>query len=127
MPPDVVTFNTWLRGLCAKGENINEAVGFFHGIVHNDCPVNAVTLNTLVKALVQTGQVNHAVLLLPEMNNFGTRDNDFQPDVVALNTVVYGLSKNGLAKEALEQFQVMKINKVMTDAFTYNTLIWCRK
>lgn len=111
-----------LQGLCTKGATVDEAVTFFHRMVHNDCLVNVITLNIIIKGLDQTKQSNRTVMLLHEMDSSDV--GDCQPNVVTFNIVIHGLCKNGLAGEALELFQVMKNKKVTPNIFTYNTLIW---
>lgn len=104
--PDVVTFSTLLRGLCKIcAERLPGECGHLEYTI-------------LIKGIVQSGRVNHALVLLREMDNSGARD--CQPDVVTYNTIVHGLCKHGRVEEALQLFEVMKSE----DVFTFRAVLW---
>lgn len=60
--PDMVTFKTFLHGLCMKAETMDAAVEFFNRLGRNGCPADVVTITILIKGLCRTGRVSIAVL-----------------------------------------------------------------
>ncbi|KAL0668174.1 hypothetical protein Bca4012_030878 [Brassica carinata] len=90
---------------------------------------NTITYNTLIHGFCQTGDLNAAQDLFPEMISSGVC-----PDTVTCNTLLDGLCDNGKLKDALEMFKVMQksmmdldathpFNGVEPDVQTYNILI----
>ena len=88
--PNMVTFNSLIKGLCTEGR-ILEAARLFKKLNVFCCDPNVITFNTL--ALV-------ALNLFEEMvNEFGVI---CKPDVVTCTNIIDGLCKDGFVDKAKE-------------------------
>ncbi|KAH9656891.1 Fertility restorer [Citrus sinensis] len=66
--PDVVTFTSLIKGLCAESR-ITEAAALFTKLRVFGCEPNVFTYNTLINGLCRTGHTIVALNLFEEMTN----------------------------------------------------------
>ena len=85
--PDIVTFNTLIKGMCR-----NDMVDYARNVFDKMPEKNDVTYGVLVNRLCKMGDVNDAVMLLRDIS---------QPSVVVYSTIIDSLCKTGKMKQAL--------------------------
>ncbi|XP_052486410.1 pentatricopeptide repeat-containing protein At1g62680, mitochondrial-like [Gossypium raimondii] len=73
-----------------------------------------VTFSTLINGPCIQNKVSEAV---------SKADGGFQPDILAYNTVIGCLCKNGMLKETLDLFSKVKVKGIRPNIITYNCLI----
>ncbi|KAL6200417.1 hypothetical protein ACLB2K_030198 [Fragaria x ananassa] len=72
--PNVVTFNTIIKGLCRMGDN-NEAIQFLRKMEERGCQPNVVSYNTIIDSLCKKTLVVDAMNLFSEMISKGIAPN----------------------------------------------------
>ncbi|XP_019051705.1 PREDICTED: pentatricopeptide repeat-containing protein At1g62680, mitochondrial [Nelumbo nucifera] len=87
--PDVVTFTTMIRGLCA-GNEIAQAMELFYKIIDNGSYMyGVVTYGTIINGLCKTRNTCRALRILREMEKKG----QCKPDLPMYSTIIDGLCK----------------------------------
>ncbi|KAK2967918.1 hypothetical protein RJ640_010528 [Escallonia rubra] len=117
--PDVVTFNTLLKGLVVE-DRVPDAVQLFMKLIRQRvCEPNVVMYGTIVSGLCKTGNTSRAIQLLGLMEEEGK----CKPNRVIYNTVIHSLCKDRMVDDALTLFSKMNENCIPPDAVTYNSLV----
>lgn len=110
--PNVVIFNSPIRGLC-NGGHIHEAFELFKVIFKFGCKPNTRTWGILTHRLCKNGYSGYAVQL---HRKFGSGTDmswlGFQADLVCYSTLIDGLCKDGLVYEAKELLLEMEGNRI---------------
>ncbi|XP_002461275.2 pentatricopeptide repeat-containing protein At1g09900 isoform X3 [Sorghum bicolor] len=100
--PMVHTYTPIVQGYCCQGR-IEEATNLIGFMEEAGCPPNAVTYNVLIRALCDDARFDEVKQVLAEIESKGHK-----PSTVTYNIYMDALSKKGMAKEALKQFEVLQ-------------------
>ncbi|XP_062218690.1 pentatricopeptide repeat-containing protein At5g64320, mitochondrial-like isoform X2 [Phragmites australis] len=115
--PLVHTYTPIVQGYCREGR-IEEAKKLIAGMECFGCPPNVVTYNVLIRALCDDARFDEVREILAESTTKG-----WKPSTVTYNTYMNGLFKKGMAKEALQQLDVMLEAISLLERST--ALNWC--
>ena len=135
--PDIITYNTVIKGLSLKTEGIvgsqqieeilQEIERVKDEISENDLKPNDITYNTMIDACVKSNNINKAFDFFEEMK----KASNIKPDIFTYSTLIKGLKRpDSLGEEGvnLEKvfkiFQEIKLSKsVKIDEVIYNCVI----
>lgn len=120
VPPDVVTFNTLIRGLCVNSR-VREAFGVFRLMAGRGCEPDVVSYNTLLDGLVRVGRLVDARELFDEMRR--RSDVVFSPNVVSYTTLIRGYCRRLMVDEAVGLLGNMLVVGLKPNGITFNTLM----
>ncbi|XP_059316220.1 putative pentatricopeptide repeat-containing protein At1g12700, mitochondrial [Lycium ferocissimum] len=85
--PSVVTYSTYISGLCRIGE-ADFALDYVRDLRDNNEALNCYCYNAIIHRFCDTGEVNKALSIFDEMKNFG-----IIPDIYSYSILVDGLCK----------------------------------
>jgi pentatricopeptide repeat protein len=114
--PDIVTYNTVLKGLCSV-ERWEDAERLMVEMIHNNCPPDEVTLNTIITSLCQKGlhwQAIEFLKLIPEKGCI--------PNSTTYDLIVGELLKAGQIQGGFNLVCGMG-NSCHLDVITYNRVL----
>ena len=87
--PDLITYNTFIKG-CAQMGLYNEVLGAFEDMCNNKkVSPNDVTFNTLIDVFVRSKNMNKVWFIIAKMKEMGIK-----PDNFTYSTIIKGLNKN---------------------------------
>lgn len=86
--PDIITFNTIIKGSCKK-KNLDHAMIYFRKIKDFNLKPNRITYNTLLDVSVKIEKMNNALSLIEEMHK-----DDILPDSYTYSIILNGLRLN---------------------------------
>ncbi|KAK1326287.1 Pentatricopeptide repeat-containing protein [Acorus calamus] len=115
IPPDIVTYNSLMHGLCKDGR-MREAFRLLEEI--KAAAGNRITYTTMIDGCCRSGDIEGAFELRAEMEGKG-----LVPEVATYNAMLRGLCARGMMKGANELLNEMDERKVEPDSITCNTLI----
>ena len=81
-PPDTVTLNTLIKGLCLKGQ-VKKALHFHDKLLAQGFQLNQVGYGTLINGVCKIGDTRAAIKLLKKIDGRLTK-----PDVVMYSTII---------------------------------------
>ncbi|KAK8923940.1 Pentatricopeptide repeat-containing protein [Platanthera zijinensis] len=147
--PTVVTYTSLIRGLC-EAQMLSEVVDILNIMCSNDCHPDIVLYNILIFYLLKSRRydvaINILILLLqrkmePDSYTLSslafvffslrkisllfefTAGLKFKDDLVLYNSLITGFCKAGLPSEALRLYNLMIIEGVIPDSFSYVGLL----
>jgi leucine-rich PPR motif-containing protein len=94
IPPDIVTYNTVIDGLC-KAQVVDRAKGVFQQMIDKGVKPNNVTYNCLIHGYLSIEQWKEVVRMLKEMSAHG-----LYLDYFTHGLLLDYLCKNGKCREA---------------------------
>ncbi|KAK4375184.1 hypothetical protein RND71_005861 [Anisodus tanguticus] len=115
--PSVVTYSTYIRGLCRVGE-ADFALDFVRYLRDNNEPLNCYCYNAIIRRFFATGEVNKALRIFDEMKSFG-----IIPDIYSYSILVDGLCKCQKLEKAINLIEEMKANNIKPTIVTYSSLL----
>ncbi|VFQ63680.1 unnamed protein product [Cuscuta campestris] len=117
--PDVVFYNTLLKGLFLQGR-VQDAIGLFKKLLSERlCVVSVVTLLVLIDGLCKAGHTGKAGKLLHLLDEKGNR----RPNVFAYSTIIDSLCKDSKVDDALVLLSKMVARGIPPNVVTYTSLI----
>nr|AYM00877.1 pentatricopeptide repeat protein [Salvia miltiorrhiza] len=118
--PDVVTFNTLLKGLLFV-ERIPEAAKLLGKLsVYQLCEPDEYTYNTIINGLCKAGDILQAIDLLCSLEK---GKGSCKPNVYAYSAVIDGLCKEGKVDDALQLFSSLGDKGISPNVVTYSSII----
>ncbi|KAL3635287.1 hypothetical protein CASFOL_019834 [Castilleja foliolosa] len=152
-PPDIVTYNTLINGLCRIGD-LNRAHELLRQIrSYCNFSPNVVTYTSLISGYCKSGEMSNVSNLFDEMINCGIKPNlftynviidgfgkqgdwisalkmyenmvngGFNPDIVTFTSLIDACSRHGKINDCLKLWDKMNAIKVTPNAFTFSILI----
>ncbi|XP_063940582.1 pentatricopeptide repeat-containing protein At1g63130, mitochondrial-like [Daucus carota subsp. sativus] len=116
--PDVVTYNTLIRGLISQ-DMLQEAQLLFQNLIRFQLiQPDVVTYNIIIDGICKRGNPSVAVKLFKIMEKKGCK-----PDTVTYTTLIDCLCKHGLVDQALGLLHQMTRKGVSPVVMTYNSLV----
>ncbi|XP_057459165.1 pentatricopeptide repeat-containing protein At1g62914, mitochondrial-like [Lotus japonicus] len=115
--PTVVTYGTYIRGLCECGyvDVAHKLVRKLHCKLH---PLNSHCFNAVIHGFCQRGAVNEALEVLEEMKSSRTF-----PDVYSYNMLLNAFCKKGDVEKGLELMKEMELCQIKPSIVNYTSLI----
>ncbi|KAJ9154635.1 hypothetical protein P3X46_027953 [Hevea brasiliensis] len=92
-PPNTVTFNAFIKGLCRSGR-VEWALKMFNKMGQYGCSPNVMTYNEILDGLLKANRIKEALELVREME-----DNSVKLNSVTYNTILCGFCLAGLFEE----------------------------
>ncbi|KAL3636790.1 hypothetical protein CASFOL_019089 [Castilleja foliolosa] len=120
-PPNTVTFNVFIKGLCVKGK-LDWAIELFDEMDNkHGCVPNVTTYNEVLDGFMFKEDKNsrRAFEFVSEMGKKGVRFN-----LVTYNTVIHGLCMCGKIEEVRRCLGRMIVEGIKPDQFTFNALVY---
>ncbi|PWA61675.1 pentatricopeptide repeat protein [Artemisia annua] len=116
--PNVVMYNTMIKGLCKFGHN-DIAIQLLRHIDERGCKPDVVTYSTIIDSLCKDKLIDEAFKLFKEM----VFKKGISPNVITYNSLIDGLCKLGRWEEAPKMLQEMLDVGISPNVHTYNILI----
>ncbi|KAK1386035.1 putative pentatricopeptide repeat-containing protein, mitochondrial [Heracleum sosnowskyi] len=116
--PNVVTYNTLIRGLLSQHKFAEARLFFANLIKFRQVQPNVVTFTTMIDGLCKTGHTDMALSLFRFMEK-----SDCEPNTVTYNAIVNSLCKRGLVDDALNLHSRMMDEGIFPDVWTYSPII----
>ncbi|KAJ4779922.1 Pentatricopeptide repeat (PPR) superfamily protein [Rhynchospora pubera] len=122
-PPNVISYNTAIDGLCKK-DAVNRAFNLLEHMLSEGLVPNVVTYSSLIYGLCITGEIRRAEEVLQQMSSRG-----HPPNVVTYSILINGLCKNGETEKAEKLLCYMVSRGLKPNVVTYNSLVdgFCKK
>ncbi|XP_039173518.1 pentatricopeptide repeat-containing protein At2g36240-like [Eucalyptus grandis] len=114
--PDVVSFNTLIRGFFRE-RKFEDAITMAYEMIELGCQLSSVTCEILVDGLCTEGKVAEACELL-----IGFQTGNI-PSLIACTTLVEGLRKQKKREDALALMENMLKEGIVPDIVTFNCLL----
>ena len=93
--PDLITFNTFIKG-CAQLNLYEKVTGAFELLLKNEeIKPNDVTFNTLIDVFVRAKDMNKVWFIISKMKEYGIK-----PDNFTYSTIIKGLNKNCISNDS---------------------------
>ncbi|KAJ4974737.1 hypothetical protein NE237_007911 [Protea cynaroides] len=112
--PNVVTFNSLIKGLCMD-EEVAEAMDLFNKMVRKDYPCSEQTYGIIIDGLYKAENIGRALRLLREMEEKGRH----KPKLIICGTIIDSLCKDGLIDEALKLFSEMTARSISPNVIIF--------
>ncbi|KAL8238667.1 hypothetical protein R6Q59_015234 [Mikania micrantha] len=116
--PDVVTYNTMIKGLCKFGNNVM-AIGLLRLMDERGCEPDVVAYSTIIDSLCKVKMIDDAFKLFKEM----VFDKGILPDVITYTSLIYGLCLSSRWDEVSKMLKEMKDERLSPDVKTFNVLV----
>ncbi|KAF9613400.1 hypothetical protein IFM89_008230 [Coptis chinensis] len=116
--PDLIAYNTVIKGLCQVGRQEEGLVLVDKMISEHGYAANTITYNCLLDGFCKAGEIDRLRELFDQMNTEGV-----PADVITLNILVDGMCKHGRISSAFEFFNDMQKKGLNANAITYTSLI----
>ncbi|KAJ0803020.1 putative tetratricopeptide-like helical domain superfamily [Helianthus annuus] len=116
--PDVVTYNTMIKGLCKFGNNVT-AVALLRLMEQKNCKPDIVTYNTIIDSLCKDKLIDDAFKLFNEM----VLGKGVRPNVITYNSLICGLCKFGRWDEASKLLKEMEDDNISPNVKTFTALV----
>nr|GEU38896.1 pentatricopeptide repeat-containing protein At1g63330-like [Tanacetum cinerariifolium] len=122
--PDVVMYNTMIKGLCKIGNNII-ARQLLRLMDERGCKPDVVTYNNIIDSLCKDQMIDDAFKLLKEM----VFEKGISPNVITYNCLIDGFCNLGRWDEVSKMLQEMLDVGISPDMHTYNILVdaYCKE
>ncbi|KDP27439.1 hypothetical protein JCGZ_19800 [Jatropha curcas] len=117
--PNVVTYNTLIRGLCMSSR-WKEAFMLLNQMLRANVIPNLITFSTLVDGFCKEGKVSKAHGVVKLMMQRG-----LEPNVITYNSFMDGYCLHNQVDQAKNTFNLMVSKGCTPNVFTYNILIHC--
>ncbi|PKA54037.1 Pentatricopeptide repeat-containing protein [Apostasia shenzhenica] len=119
-PPDLVTYQTILHGLCSGGVAgmVDEGLRIFSDLKLKGYKPDVVTYTTMIDGLSKVGRISAALSLWSEMVAKGMRPNEY-----TYNAVINGYCKSGNLDKARKLYDEMLSKGHKESTVSCNTLI----
>ncbi|KAK2371338.1 pentatricopeptide repeat-containing protein, mitochondrial [Trifolium repens] len=115
--PTVVTYSTYIKGLCKVG-SFDVAWKLICNLHCKNRPLNNHCFNAVIHGLCQRGAVDEALVVLEEMRNSGVL-----PDVYSYSILIDAFCKNGDNEKVTHLMTDMDQNRIKPSIVTYTSLI----
>ncbi|XP_024977676.1 pentatricopeptide repeat-containing protein At4g26680, mitochondrial isoform X1 [Cynara cardunculus var. scolymus] len=115
--PTIQSCNLYMSSLLSLNR-AGIALSFYKEIRRSKITVNVFTLNIVINAFCQLGELENAVKVFDEMQDMG-----FNGSVSSYNTLIAGYVHQSLLTTGIKLKVTMEKNGVRPNAITYNTLI----
>ncbi|OVA19953.1 Pentatricopeptide repeat [Macleaya cordata] len=115
--PDLCTYNSLIRVLCAVGK-VKDALIVWEELKGSGHEPDAVSYRTIIQGCCKTYRIDDATRIFSEMQY-----NGFRPDTVVYNSLLDGLFKARKMTEACQLFEKMVQDGVRASCWSYNILI----
>ncbi|KAJ9556749.1 hypothetical protein OSB04_011363 [Centaurea solstitialis] len=116
--PNVVMYNTMIKGLCKLGIN-DTAIALLKLMNERGCKPDVMTYNTIIDSLCKDEMVHDALKLF----NVMILHKGILPDVVTYNSLIRGLCNSGRWDDASKMLREMEEEKISPNVITYNILV----
>ncbi|XLS94520.1 hypothetical protein HN51_070528, partial [Arachis hypogaea] len=116
-PPNVVTFNTLIKGLCANGR-VEGAMSVLHQMEKYECLPNIRTYNELLDGLFRVNRFREACGIIKDIE-----ERNVDLNIVAYNIIMHGFSSVGMQERVFQILEKILVNGVKPDAITVNVII----
>ncbi|KAL2943407.1 hypothetical protein RDABS01_031755, partial [Bienertia sinuspersici] len=116
--PDIISYSALLDGYCLRVWKVDRALGLLQEMPLKGLYPNAVTYSTLIDAWCKDKRLTYAKKLFKEM-----KANGLKPNVVTLSSLLDGLCKNKKIDEVMQTVREMENNGVVPNIITYNILM----
>ncbi|KAJ9557198.1 hypothetical protein OSB04_011812 [Centaurea solstitialis] len=117
--PDVVMYNTMIKGLCKCGNN-ETAIALVKLMNERGCKPDVVTYNTVIDSLCKDQMVDDALNLFNGM----IIHKGILPSVVTYNSLIHGLCNIGRWDYAIKMLKGMEENeRTSPNVITFNMLV----
>ncbi|CAH2047960.1 unnamed protein product [Thlaspi arvense] len=113
VPPNIMTYNIVLDGLCNNGK-LEKALVIFQDLQKSEMKLNIVTYVIVINGMFKAGKVEEAWDLFSSIGLKGV----MKPDVVTYTTMISGFCGKGLKQEADALFIEMKEDGPLPDSGT---------
>ncbi|XP_059299247.1 pentatricopeptide repeat-containing protein At1g63330-like [Lycium ferocissimum] len=115
--PSVVTYSTYIHGLCRVGE-ADFALRSVRYLRDNNEPLNCYCYNAIIRRFCATGEVSRAISIFDEMKSWG-----IIPDLCSYSILIDGLCKCLNLEKAINLIEEMKANNIKPTIVTYTSLL----
>ncbi|XP_057873990.1 pentatricopeptide repeat-containing protein At3g24000, mitochondrial isoform X1 [Cryptomeria japonica] len=112
--PDSTTFTSILPA-CAKMGALEQGMGIHQNIIESGKFSDAEVLNALVDMYAKCGSIDKARDIFDKMP---------QRNVVSWNALIAGYAQNGLCKDALRMFELMKLSGTYPDIVSFGCVLF---
>ncbi|KAM7253906.1 hypothetical protein ACFE04_031588 [Oxalis oulophora] len=121
--PTVVTYGTYIRGLCRAGL-IELAMGFIRNLRSRNQPLNSYSYNAVIQAFCQKGEVDEGFKVWEEM-----KSHCISMDEYTYNILIHAYSKKGNIEQGLKLMNEMLLCNINPSTITYTSLFdaLCKK
>ncbi|KAK1385608.1 Tetratricopeptide-like helical domain-containing protein [Heracleum sosnowskyi] len=116
--PDVVTYNTLIRGLLSQHKSAEARLFFANLIKFREIQPDVITFNTMIDGLCKTGHTDMALWLFRFMEKCNC-----EPNTITYTSIIDSLCKRGLVDDALNLHSRMMEKCILPDVWTYNRII----
>jgi len=115
--PNVVTYSTYIKGLCKAGF-LRVTWKLICNMCRENQPINNHCFNAIMYGLCQRGELDEASQVLEEMKSFG-----ILPDVYGYSILIDAFCKNGDDKKVLDLREDMKLNQIKPSIVSHTSII----
>ncbi|KAF9615300.1 hypothetical protein IFM89_022716 [Coptis chinensis] len=115
--PTVVTYGTYLHGLCRNGM-VDSALNLLSELRQRNQHLSSTCYNAVIRGLCRKGEVNEAARLMEEMKSSGV-----SPDVHSYSILIDGFCKMGNVLRGLDLLEEMKTSGLRPSLVSYTPLL----
>ncbi|KAF1870460.1 hypothetical protein Lal_00003666 [Lupinus albus] len=115
--PTVVTFSTYIHGLCKVG-SVVVALKIVRNLCYKKQPLNNHCFNSIIYGFCRSGAVHEALEVMEEMKSFGVL-----PDVYSYSILINAFCEKGNVERSLCLMSEMELHQIKPSIVTYTSLI----
>ncbi|KAG5067771.1 hypothetical protein JHK85_000148 [Glycine max] len=121
--PTVVTYSTYIHGLCKVG-NVEAALMLIRNLHYTNQPLNSHSFNDVIYGFCKRGEVFEALQVLEEMKSSG-----ILPDVYSYSILINAFCGKGDVMKCLDLMEEMEHSQIKPSIVSYTSLIHglCKK
>ncbi|KAE9455623.1 hypothetical protein C3L33_12472, partial [Rhododendron williamsianum] len=122
LKPGRYTFN-FLLNVLVDGNKLKLVASVHSMMFARGVEPDVSTFNIVIKALCNSHQIRHAILMIEDLSNYGNDSSSMPTEKVTVNVLIHGYCKEGRIEEALKYAEEMWVEGFRPDQFTFNTLV----
>ncbi|TXG66682.1 hypothetical protein EZV62_007957 [Acer yangbiense] len=115
--PTIVTFSTYIHGLCRVG-CVESALECIQSLIHENQPVNTYCYNAVIHGFCQKGEMHEALNVVEEMKNHGISADDYTYSIL-----IDGFCKKGDIENGLRMIEEMEFCNIKPSLVSYSSLL----
>ncbi|KAI7987929.1 Pentatricopeptide repeat-containing protein [Camellia lanceoleosa] len=115
--PTVVTYSTYIHGLCRIGF-VEFALNLIQKLRRKYQPVNSYCYNAVIDGFCKRGEEDESLRVMEEMKRCG-----ISPDVYSYSILIFGFCKNGNVEKGLCLMEKMESSNLKPSLVSYASLL----